>query len=127
MSTPSALLAPAHPWRRTARTGLAVLLAVLPLLPVIVDSLGLDRTLPVVAGLLTLAAGATRLLALPQVEQLLRRFAPWLSAGDVASSDVLAQVFDGQVVAGDAHPAPTGRVLARDETAVLVASEEAAS
>lgn len=120
---PAQVSAPAHPGRRVARTMLATLTALAPILPTVVDALGVPRTLPVVALLLGAAAGVTRALALPQVEVFLRRHAPWLSAGDVAAEDVVAQVVDRPsdpssgaaattvVVAGEAHPEPTGTEL----------------
>lgn len=108
----SALVAPAHPWRRVARTLLVVGPSLLPVVPSIVDALGVSRTVPMVAAVLTLAAAGTRVLALPAVEVWLRRAVPRLSAGDVAAEDVVTQVIDVDaefgvtapiVVTGEAH------------------------
>lgn len=68
------------PWRTTARSAFQFIVALATLLPVLVDSLGLDRALPVVAGALALAAVVTRVMALPQVESFLQSFVPWLAA-----------------------------------------------
>ena len=75
----------AHPWRATARTVFQALIALSASWAVIVEAAGIDGTLPWVAGSLAAAAGATRVMALPQVEELLARFVPWLAA-DPASS-----------------------------------------
>jgi hypothetical protein len=115
--TPAAIAAPAHPWRRMFRTALVVIVAVAPMLPGIIDSAGIPAALPWASGLLAIAAGLTRVLAMPQVELILRRFAPWLSAGDVQSNEVVAQVVQPTgdhapvVVAGEAHPETTGTPL----------------
>lgn len=115
---PAQLVAPAHPWRRTARTVLAVVLALLPMLPAIADQLGV-AAVPVVASLLALAAAVTRVLAMPQVEVLLRRFVPWLAAGDVDARHVVTHVVDNAagepvIVAGEDHVLPTGTALVAD-------------
>lgn len=47
---------------------------------VIVQALGLDDKAAWVAGSLAVAAAVTRLMAVPQVEALLAKVAPWLSA-----------------------------------------------
>lgn len=69
-----------QPWRATLRTVFAVLVAVAAMLPLLVETSGLDETLPPVAGALAIAGAVTRVLALPQVEDFLERFAPWLAA-----------------------------------------------
>jgi hypothetical protein len=70
-----------HPWRATLRTALAVLVGVAALVPVIVQASGLDPDkLPWLAALVAAAAAVTRILAVPAVEEFLRRFAPWLAA-----------------------------------------------
>lgn len=68
-----------HPWRATARTVFAVALVLLPLLPAIADALGV-AAVPWVAGFLAAAAGVTRVLAMPQVDALLREHLPWLAS-----------------------------------------------
>jgi hypothetical protein len=68
-----------HPWRATLRTLVAVLLALLPLLPEILAGLRLDTT-QAGAQTLAVAAAVTRLLASPAVDGWLRQRAPWLAA-----------------------------------------------
>ena len=70
-----------RPWRATVRTVVQFIVAACVLLPFIVAETGLDPQLyPWLGGLLTVAAIITRVMALPQVESFLRRFAPWLAA-----------------------------------------------
>lgn len=69
-----------HPWRAVARTVFAVIVGVSASWAAIVAAAGVDETAPVVASSLTITAGITRVLALPQVEDLLQRFVPWLAA-----------------------------------------------
>jgi hypothetical protein len=68
-----------HPWRATLRTVLAGLIGLLPLLPTLVDTLGV-ATLPWVAGTLTAVGAVTRLLAIPAVQAYIAEYLPWLSA-----------------------------------------------
>lgn len=68
--------------RRTLRTAFAVLVALAAGAPVLVHEAGLKPDQwPWLATVLAVAAGITRLLASQAVEDLLARFAPWLSAG----------------------------------------------
>ena len=68
-----------HPWRATARTVLAALVGALSLVPTIAATTGLD-TVPAVAQLIVVAGVITRILAVPGVDQWLRRFFPWLAS-----------------------------------------------
>jgi hypothetical protein len=70
-----------HPWRSTLRTVVAVVVVALPLVPSIVQNLGV-ASVPVVAGVVTAFGGVTRVLAMPSVEMLLRqyRLTNWLAA-----------------------------------------------
>ena len=77
MSTPTQV---ARPWRATVRTGLAVVVALAAMMPLLVDASGLDETAGPVAGVLAIAGAITRVMALPQVEAFLARFVPWLAA-----------------------------------------------
>lgn len=78
MSTPTQVQ---RPWRATVRTAFQFLLAAAVLLPFVVEATGLEpEVYPWLAGLLAVAASITRVMALPQVEDFLRRFAPWLAA-----------------------------------------------
>lgn len=67
-----------YPWRATLRTLVAAVVGLLPLLPAIVDALGLG-SLPWVVGLLAVVAAVTRVLALPAVVAWTERFLPWLA------------------------------------------------
>ncbi|MEV4630938.1 hypothetical protein AB0J90_32200 [Micromonospora sp. NPDC049523] len=68
-----------HPWRATARTILAALVGALSLVPTVAATAGLD-TVPAVAQLIVVAGVITRVLAVPGVDQWLRRFLPWLAS-----------------------------------------------
>lgn len=68
-----------HPWRATARTVLAAGLPLVPVLPELVDALGLEAY--AWAGGIVAAAGViTRVLAVPGVNRWLARYAPALAA-----------------------------------------------
>jgi hypothetical protein len=59
-----------HPWRATIRTGLALVLGVASTVPDVVSTLHLDGT--VIGGqAVAVVLGATRVMALPKVNQLL--------------------------------------------------------
>lgn len=77
MSTPTQTQ---HPWRATLRTLFAAIVAVAAAWGLIVEAAGIDQTIPVVAASLTFAAGITRVMALPAVNDLIARFLPWLAA-----------------------------------------------
>ncbi|GAA0423928.1 hypothetical protein [Streptomyces luteireticuli] len=57
--------------RRTVRTLVQTTVAIAALLPVLVDAAGLPTALPWVAGSLAVAAGLTRLMAVPGLQALL--------------------------------------------------------
>jgi hypothetical protein len=61
-----------HPWRATARTAVALLVALLPVVPEVLGGLHLDTT-ALGAQTLAVAAGITRVMALPAVNDLLTR------------------------------------------------------
>jgi len=61
-----------HPWRATARTVLAVVLALLPVLPQIIDEAGLAGY-GWAAAVVAVAGFVTRVLAIPAVNELLSR------------------------------------------------------
>lgn len=69
-----------RPWRATLRTAVAAFVALCAMLPLLVDTVGLDETLPPVAGALTITAAITRVMALPATEAFLQRFVPFLAA-----------------------------------------------
>lgn len=70
----------AHPWRATLRTAFAVLVGLCSSWGVIVSALGLNPAWQWVAVGTAVAAGVTRILALPQVEYALQTYLPWLAA-----------------------------------------------
>ncbi|MEV0430402.1 hypothetical protein [Micromonospora sp. NPDC050495] len=75
-----------HPWRATARTIFAAVVALLSLLPTIAAVAGIEA-MPLVAQALAVAAAVTRVLAIPGVDDFLRRYLPFLAsapAGEVA-------------------------------------------
>lgn len=70
-----------RPWRTTVRSTFQLLVALAVILPFVVEATGLEpEVYPWLAGVLGVAAAVTRVMALPQVEAFLRRFAPWLAA-----------------------------------------------
>ena len=74
-----------RPWRTTVRTVAQALLALAVMAPVLVAATGLHTAqLPWLAGVLAVAAGVTRVMALPQVEDFLRAYLPWLAAAPPA-------------------------------------------
>ena len=68
-----------HPWRATARTGLAVVLGFIPILVEIIYGLDLDTT-AIGAQVLTYTAAVTRVLAIPAVNEWLQRHLPDFAA-----------------------------------------------
>lgn len=68
-----------HPWRATLRTGVAVVLAMLPIMPQVVDELGLGGYAWAV-GFLGVVAGITRVLAIPTVNLWIQKWLPALAA-----------------------------------------------
>lgn len=77
MSTPTQVQ---RPWRATARTVFAVVIALATMLPLLVQASGLDEAWRPVAGALAIAGAITRVMALPVVDDFLARFLPWLAA-----------------------------------------------
>lgn len=71
----------AHPWRSTIRTGFQVVLGLAVLLPFVLDASGIPETAPGVALALAVSGGVARVMALPQVDEFLERFVPWLATG----------------------------------------------
>ncbi len=68
-----------RPWSAVLRTSVAAFLGLLPILPLIAQALHVE-TVPVVASTLAVTAAVTRVLAVPEVERWLRRWAPALAA-----------------------------------------------
>ncbi|MFE9690881.1 hypothetical protein [Micromonospora sp. NPDC005806] len=71
-----------HPWRATARTIFAAVIALLSLLPTIATVAGVDAV-PLVAQALAVAAAVTRVLAIPGVDDFLQRYVPFLASAPV--------------------------------------------
>lgn len=59
-------------WVRPARTAIQVLIALIPVVPVLVPVLGLSATAGVGAALVTAASLASRVMQTPAVEQMLK-------------------------------------------------------
>jgi hypothetical protein len=76
-----------HPWRATVRTVLAAIVSLLPLLPVIVDALGL-KAYAWAAGTVVVAGAITRMLAVPAVNTWLAQWVPALAAAPKAEPSV---------------------------------------
>jgi len=71
-----------HPWRATARTIFAAVVALLSLLPTIAAVAGIDAV-PLIAQAIAAAAAVTRVLAIPGVDDFLRRYLPFLASAPV--------------------------------------------
>lgn len=67
-----------HPWRATVRTVTAGIVALLPVLPVAVAAAG-PQVLGWAGGILAVAGGVTRVLAVPAVNQWVTEYLPWLA------------------------------------------------
>lgn len=67
-----------HPGRATLRTIAAALIGALPLVPIVAHESGLDKA-AWLAVPIAVAAGVTRVLALPAVDDWMRRYVPWLA------------------------------------------------
>lgn len=75
--TPASATQVQHPWKATVRTVFQFLVALAALAPFVAGAL------PPVAAVGTFLAGAavvTRVMAMPQVNEFLLRFVPWLAA-----------------------------------------------
>lgn len=60
-------------WVKPTRTAIQVLIALIPVVPILVPALGLSATAGVGAGLVTAAAFLSRLMQIPRVEEILNR------------------------------------------------------
>lgn len=69
----------AHPWRATVRTVFAFVVGLAAAWGLIVAAAGVDPGVEWVSGSVAIAAGITRVMALPAVDNLIRQFAPWLA------------------------------------------------
>lgn len=62
-----------HPWKATLRTVFAAVVSVAAVWGLIIEASGVDSTIPVVAGTVLVAGGITRIMAIPQVNDLLKK------------------------------------------------------
>ncbi|GAA5143370.1 hypothetical protein GCM10023340_08660 [Nocardioides marinquilinus] len=70
-----------RPWRSTARSAFQALVGLCVLMPLLIGAAGLDPAkVPLLAGVVGVAAAVTRIMAIPAVEEWLRRFLPFLAA-----------------------------------------------
>lgn len=69
----------AYPWRATIRTAFAFLIGLAAAWALIIEAAGIDPGLEWASTSLAIAAGITRVMALPAVDDLIRRFAPCLA------------------------------------------------
>lgn len=82
MSQPEPTQAPTqtrHPWRATLRTVVAALVGLLGLLPVLATVPGVE-SVPGWSRAVAIAAVVTRIMAMPGVDEWLRRFLPVLAS-----------------------------------------------
>ena len=68
-----------YPWRATDRTAFAFLARLATAWALIIQAAGIDPGLEWASTSLAIAAGITRIMALPAVDDLIRRFVPWLA------------------------------------------------
>ena len=90
-----------HPWRTVLRGVIVALLALIPILPEIIETSGLG-TVPWIAAVGAVAAAITRVLALPAVEAWLRTYLPGLAAEPYYPRH-LREDDDHDDAPGDAH------------------------
>lgn len=70
-----------QPWRTTVRSVFQALLSFLIIVPIIVQTAGLDpEVYPWLGGVLAVIAAIVRVMALPQVEDFLRNYVSFLAA-----------------------------------------------
>lgn len=69
-----------YPWRAVLRTVFAGIVALAALMPALVNASGLAETSTAAGGVLAVAGGITRIMAVPGVNDFLQRFVPWLAA-----------------------------------------------
>lgn len=77
-----------YPWKTTLRTAFQMVVALATLIPFIVAGIYSDPDAypAVVVQIVGVAGAVARVMALPQVEAFLRRFAPWLAAAAAPSN-----------------------------------------
>lgn len=86
-----------RPWRATLRTAVAGIIGFAALLPLLVETSGLDpEVYPWLAGVLAVAAAVTRIMAMPQVEEFLQKHLSFLAAAPHASTEGRRRVVRGE-------------------------------
>ncbi|ROR95526.1 hypothetical protein EDD28_0082 [Salana multivorans] len=75
-----------YPWRAVVRTVFEVAIAAAVIAPLVIGAAGI--TGPAVAGFLAVTAAITRVMALPQVNVFLRKYAPWLADAPASALEV---------------------------------------
>lgn len=75
----------ANPWRTTVRTAFQFVVGLAAGWALIVGAAGLDAGIEWVGTSLAISAAATRVMALPVVDALIRQFVPWLAPDKPAS------------------------------------------
>lgn len=69
-----------YPWRATIRTIVQAVAGFASMWALMVAALGLDESLPWVAASLAVTGAITRVMAVPEVNEWLDRYVPWLAA-----------------------------------------------
>ena len=62
-----------YPWRATIRTVIATIVSIAAVWGLIVEAAGVDQATPVVAATIAVAGAITRIMAIPDVNDLLTR------------------------------------------------------
>lgn len=70
-----------YPWQTTIRTVFQAGVGLCAMVPIIVNSSGFDQKSGAVVLGLSISAGVTRVMAIPQVNDWLNEFIPFLGAG----------------------------------------------
>ena len=69
-----------HPARTWVRTGFQVVVGLAAAWGLIVEAAGVDEASAFAVATVAFSSAVTRVMALPQVNELINRFAPWLAA-----------------------------------------------
>ena len=95
-----------YPWRSTLRTVFQAALSLAVMLPLVIGALGLDANAPAIAAVLVGAGAFARLMALPQVEDFLQKYVPWLAAKPASNPfELLEDLQDLQAINQMGRPA----------------------
>jgi glucose dehydrogenase len=69
-----------YPWRTVVRTAVQIVPGIALLVPVVVQTSGVEPTSAAVVGALAVSGAITRTMADPRVNEFLTRWAPWIAA-----------------------------------------------